>query len=428
MKSDLTPIPGTGGGADSRGDAGTRREFLVAGAVAATAAVATGAAAQESKRPPAEDGGDPGPTNAPLTAISPNSYNSPPTDHGTVPNFWASYATAHRRIQQNGAGWTRQIANRDLTIATEIAGVNMRLVKGGIRELHWHVADEWAIMLAGKARVTVTDYDGKGFVDDIEAGDLWFFPGGAPHSIQGTGDDGCEFLLVFNDGNFSEDNTTLISEFISHVPRDVLAKNFGVAESDLARLPGMKDELYIFPAELPGPLEADRKAIAGAKGMSPSAFTFKLSKMAPTKQTRGGAVRVIDKRNFPVLTSIAAAHVTVKPGGLREIHWHPNADEWQYYILGQGRMTLFINNGNSRTMDFRAGDIGYVPRSMGHYIENTGDTDLVFIETFKADTFQEVTLNDWISTTPPALVMQHLKIGEEIIAKVPSDRPDVVPR
>jgi oxalate decarboxylase/phosphoglucose isomerase-like protein (cupin superfamily) len=77
------------------------------------------------------------------------------------------------------------------------------------------------------------------------------------------------------------------------------------------------------------------------------------------------------------------AHVTLKPGALRELHWHPNADEWQYYIQGSGRMTVFFNRATSRTTDFRAGDVGFVPQTLGHYVENTGDTDLVFLEMFK---------------------------------------------
>ena len=58
------------------------------------------------------------------------------------------------------------------------------------------------------------------------------------------------------------------------------------------------------------------------------------------------------------------------------MHWHPNADEWQYYISGKGRMTVFASGGKARTFDYQAGDVGYVPFAMGHYIENTGDETL----------------------------------------------------
>ena len=94
-----------------------------------------------------------------------------------------------------------------------------------------------------------------------------------------------------------------------------------------------------------------------------------MMQMAPTKSTRNGEVRIVDSRNFPVAAKIAMAHVTIKPGGMRELHWHPNADEWQYYIKGKGRMTLFFNKASARTADFNPGDVGYAPRTFGHYVE-----------------------------------------------------------
>ncbi len=101
----------------------------------------------------------------------------------------------------------------------------MRLTKGSFRELHWHLADEWAIMLTGKARVTVFYSDGAMFVDDVDAGDLWLFPAGCPHSVQALGEDGCEFLLVFNQGNFSEESTLLLSDWLKHTPPEILQQN-----------------------------------------------------------------------------------------------------------------------------------------------------------------------------------------------------------
>ena len=126
-------------------------------------------------------------------------------------------------------------------------------------------------------------------------------------------------------------------------------------------------------------------------------------------------------------TTIAAAHVIVKPGGRRELHWHPNADEWQYYIQGRGRMTMFFNGGKARTADFNSGDVGYVPKTFGHYIENTGDTDLIFLEMFKADRFQDLSLSEWVSHTPPELITEHLGISMETLQKVPKQKTPIVP-
>ena len=230
-------------------------------------------------------------------------------------------------------------------------------------------------MLYGNARITAVDQSGKSFVSDVGEGDLWLFPPGIPHSIQGLGPDGCRFLLVFDDGNFDEFHTFLITDWLAHTPKEVLAKNFNVPASTFDRVP--KKELFIFQAALPGDLKAEQAQAAEGTGSVPKSFDFRASKMQPTKVTPGGHVKIIDSKIFPV-TPITAAIVTLKPGGLRELHWHPNADEWQYYITGQGRMTLFIAGSDARTMDFQAGDVGYVPISNPHYIENTGDSDLVF--------------------------------------------------
>ena len=158
-----------------------------------------------------------------------------------------------------------------------------------------------------------------------------------------------------------------------------------------------------------------------------TAFQFRMLHMPPQKSTKNGAVRIVDSTNFPASANIAMAHVTLKPGGLRELHWHPNADEWQYYIQGSGRMTVFFNKATARTIDFRAGDVGYVPQTLGHYIENTGETDLVFLEMFKASSYQDFSLNDWLTHLPPDLVMQHLGISAQTLAAIPTANLAVLP-
>jgi oxalate decarboxylase len=407
-----------------------RRRFVAAGSAMLAAALAPSAGAQEmsdaKKARQDRSQTDVGPENELLRQANPQTFDPPTTDHGEVPNFWNSFSTAHRRIQEGG--WSRQVTVADFPLSKDIAGVNMRLTAGGIRELHWHDAAEWAIMLSGSARITAIDDNGRSFVRDIAKDDLWFFPSGIPHSIQGLAPDGCEFLLVFDDGKFSEGNTTLISDWTRHTPPEVLAKNWGVSEEAIAPVYKTPPEgHYIFQQPVPPSLAADASA-AAQTGHAAVDFSFLMSKMPPTFKREFGEVRIIDTRNFPVATTMAAAHVRVKPGGLRELHWHQNADEWQYYIQGKSRMTVFFNGGKARTADFNAGDVGVVPRTFGHYIENTGDTDLVFLEMFKAPRFMDLSLSEWVANTPPELVMQHLGISEETLKKVPKVKQVVVGR
>lgn len=406
----------------------SRRNFLGAGSAAmATAAFAGLAArAQAPENVQAGESGhsfsNPGPENPPLLKENPSSNMPPPTDHGNVMPIWHSFDLTHKRVERGG--WTNQVTQRDLPSSKDVSGVRMRLTAGSYRELHWHSANEWAFMLYGKARVTVLNPDGTVFIDDVGEGDLWFFPTGFPHSIQGLGPDGCEFLLVFDEGLFSEDDTFLLSDWVAHTPPDVLAKNFGLGRNTIAKLP--KQDLYIFPGKLPSSLEEDREASGGKKAESPIQYTFKMASMAPTRKTAGGEVRLVDSHNFPASTAIAAGLVRLKPGGLRELHWHPNASEWQFYISGKGRMTVFFAEGNARTMDFNANDVGFAPVNAGHYVENTGNTDLVYLAIFKANQYLDFSLNNWMRHLPPELVSAHLNFNAEEIRKIPMDKLEVM--
>jgi oxalate decarboxylase len=330
-----------------------------------------------------------------------------------------SFALAHNRLLTGG--WARQVTVRELPIATTLAGVNMRLNPGGVRELHWHKEAEWAYMLNGRARISAIDQDGRNFLDDVGVGDLWNFPAGLPHSIQAL-EEGCEFLLVFDDGNFSEDSTFLISDWFNHTPKDVLAKNFGVAASEFDTLPTDIDHTrYMFLAPVPGPLSSDR--VSNPAGQV--AFSYRLLQQEPI-QSKGGRVRIVDSRNFPAASTIAAALVELEPGAMRELHWHPNNDEWQYYIEGSGRMTVFASEGKARTFDFQAGDVGYVPFATGHYVENTGDTVLRFLEMFKSPRFADVSLNQWMALTPPELVQAHLNLSPNMMGALHKEKHPVV--
>jgi oxalate decarboxylase len=359
-----------------------------------------------------------GPTNPSREAENPDTLAPPRVDHGTMANMKWSFADSHMHLEEGG--WGRQTTARELPSAPEIAGVNMRLTPGGVRELHWHKSAEWAYMLKGWARITAIDQDANAFQDDVSEGDLWYFPAGIPHSIQGLEPDGCEFLLIFDDGNFSEEATFLLSDWMAHTPKEILAKNFGVPESAFDRIP--EKDLWIFQAPVPGPLAADR--VAGA-GPVPKTFSHRMLAQEPVRMN-GGTVRITDSSLFKASTTIAAALVEIEPGGMRELHWHPNADEWQYYISGQARMTVFAAENNARTFNFQAGDVGSVPFAMGHYIENIGTTTMRFLEIFMSDHYADISLAQWLAFTPYELVRAHLHIDKSVLSKVSTRKTPVV--
>lgn len=346
---------------------------------------------------------DTGPRDVMRDRENPDMLVPPVTDNGLIPNLKFSFSDTH--MQLNHGGWSREITVRELPIATTLAGVNMRLTPGGVRELHWHQQAEWSFMISGSARVTAVDQDGRNFIADVGVGDLWYFPPGIPHSIQGL-EEGCEFLLVFDDGNFSDLNTLTISDWFAHTPKEVLAANFGVPEKAFDHIP--KEQVYIYQDRVPGPIDTQR--IESPYGEIPLSFKHSLLAQEPIR-TPGGTVRIADSRNFPISKTIAAALVEIKPGAMRELHWHPNNDEWQYYLSGKGRMTVFAGNGAARTFNVRAGDVGYVPFAYGHYIQNTGDSSIWFLEMFRSDRFADISLNQWMALTPRELVQSNLNVG-----------------
>ena len=347
---------------------------------------------------------------------NPDMLVPPVTDEGTVPNLRFSFSDTNMVLKHGG--WSRQITTRELPVATTLAGVNMRLTPGGVRELHWHKEIEWSFMLAGKARITAVDQNGKNFIADVGVGDLWYFPPGIPHSIQGL-EEGCEFLLVFDNGNFSDLDTFTISDWFAHTPKDVLSANFGVPESAFKDIP--KREKYIYQGEVPGPI--DQVAIPNPYGTRN--FTHSLLGQEPITSP-GGSVRIADSTNFPVSQGISVALVEILPGAMRELHWHPNNDEWLYFLSGQGRMTGYAAAGSARTFDVRAGDVGYMPFCFGHYVQNTGSETLMYLEVFKSPKYADISLTQWMALVPREIVESNLNVGPELMDALRKKKWEVV--
>ncbi|KAK0749120.1 oxalate decarboxylase oxdC [Schizothecium vesticola] len=368
-----------------------------------------------------------GPWNPDRARQNPDLIRPPSTDHGDVPNLRWSFADSHIRIEEGG--WTRQTTIREMGTSSQLAGVNMRLGEGVIRELHWHKEAEWAYVLDGSVRVTALDYEGGSFIDDVHKGDLWYFPSGVPHSLQGLGENGTEFLLIFDDGHFSEESTFLLTDWLDHTPRSVLSQNFHLPPEVFDHIP--QKEKYIFQGSRPGSI-ADETPAGKHYKQSTQQFTHKMLDQAPHK-TAGGEVRITDSRNFPISKTVAAAHVLIQPGALREMHWHPNADEWSFFIRGRARVTVFASSGTARTFNYVPGDVGVVPANMGHFVENIGDEPLEMLEVFRADEFRDFSLFQWLGETPQRQVVDTLfsgdkEAGERFLDKIKDAKKDEVTR
>lgn len=360
---------------------------------------------------------DLGPRNTKRAEEVPDTLVPPATDFGLIPNLKFSLADAHMTLKTGG--WSREITSRELPIDDTLAIVNMNL-SPGVREMHSHLQSEWGYVVQGAARVTAVDERGRTFIADCKVGEGWIFPANIPHSIQGLGE-GCEFIMIFDKGSYSEDNTFSISELFYHIPRDVLSANFGCPESEFDVIP--EKEVYIVDGGDPGTIES--QTVTSPYGVVPNTFKHELINVPPIT-TPGGSIRILDHNNFPACTTTTAALVEIEPGAMREIHWHSNADELQYYIQGKARMTVFKPGPKARTFNYQAGDVGYVPVGDFHYVQNIGDEKLIFLEIFKSDHFADISLAQWIAMTPKEVVKSALNLSDEFLNNVNKESTPIV--
>ena len=313
---------------------------------------------------------------------------------------------------------------REFPASTGIAGVSMRLAAGSLRELHWHAnAAEWAFVVDGWCRTTIVHPDGSSAVDSFGPGDVWYFPRGYGHSIQGLGPEECHFILIFDNGDFSEDHTFSLTDFLAHVPPGVSAQNLGLTAAEVAQLPDR--EVYF--AQGPAPSDDSSAAAATPDSELTSVHRYPLMAQEPRRSPGGGTQRTVTVDEFPISTTMAGSVIELEPGGLRELHWHPNADEWQYYLSGRAQMGVFLSQGEAVTEEFEAGDVGYAPMGAGHYILNTGTEVCRLLIGFNSGHYQAIDLSAWLATNPASTVAANLGLPEEILAKLPRDHRFIVP-
>lgn len=356
-----------------------RREFL-AGA-AALAAFTTGAMLKNKEA----EGGDPS---------FMNNVPDPVAAGEQLPTFKFELEKSTGKVIGNSYG--KEATVTQLPISKGLAGVSMKLEPGAMRELHWHAtAAEWAFVLEGHVRTTVIAPDGTSETNDFLPGDVWFFPRGHGHMLQCLGNEPAHFILIFDNGYFSEFGTFSISDWIGHTPKPLLAKNFGLPESAFEGFP--KEEVYfargpIPPAEQSVPLQGWKKPALTHK--------YEMLKDPAHRVFQGGREWTLDSTKFPISTTVTGVILELEPGALRELHWHPTSDEWHYVITGQVSVTMFGSHGRYRTETLNKGDVGYIPQGYGHSIENIGHDPCRILIGFNTGIYQTIDLSQWIAGNP----------------------------
>lgn len=313
-------------------------------------------------------------------------------------------------------GITRQATINDFPASQNIAGVSMRLDPGAMREMHWHAnAAEWGYVIKGLMRTTMIDPEENGFTDIFNPGNVWYFPRGFGHMLQNVDDEPCHFILIFDNGNFSEEHTFSVTDFVSSVPPEIAAQNLGISIEEVAQLP--QREVYFAQSQLPdvaSGLAEQRNDVALT-----SPHHYPLTAQMPKLTPGGGTQKVVTQKEFPIAKTITGTIFEIEPGAMREMHWHPNADEWQYYLQGTAEMGVFLAESTFVKDTFNAGDIGYAPMGAGHYIKNTGTEKLIVLLGFNSGSYEAIDVSDWISKNPKDVLKGTFLVGDEIIDKFP---------
>lgn len=322
-------------------------------------------------------------------------------------------------------GITRGASVHQFPASVGIAGVSMRLDSGGMRELHWHAnAAEWGYVVKGSCRTTLMHPDGSAHIDTFNPGDVWYFPRGWGHSIQGLGPEECHFILIFDNGDFSEDHTFSITDWISKTPSNIVAQSLGISIEDVERLP--KGEAYFAQGSVPD--DASQDSSVRSDPVLVSTHRYPLMAQQPRRVPGGGTQRTVTVDEFPISKGMAGSLLEIEVGAMRELHWHPNADEWQYYLEGSAEMGVFLAEGQAVIEQFDTGDVGYVPMGAGHYIKNTGDSILRVLVGFNNGKYQANDLSAWLASNPADVISTNLGVDRQFVAELPTDEHFFVPK
>jgi oxalate decarboxylase len=336
-----------------------------------------------------------------------------PGKHEPIPDFKFDLEAAKGWVGE--AGSAKEATAAEFPASQNIAGVSMRLKPGGIRELHWHaIAAEWAYVITGTVLATVISPNGQPATDIFEPGDIWYFPKGHGHALQNISKEEAHFILGFDDGHFSEFGTFSITDWVGHTPESVVLRNLGLSPGTTAGLP--KKELYILPGKIPSVLP--EPYLGDDLETTQNPHKFRLGKMTP-QMLPGGWERIVSVKEFPINIALTSVLLYLEPGAIREMHWHPNADEWQYYLSGRSRVTVFAAHGRARTEEFGPGQICLVQQGFGHYIEQIGSESTKLFALFNSPVFEEISISKWLAGNPASLIADNFGITKEEVERLP---------
>jgi oxalate decarboxylase len=153
--------------------------------------------------------------------------------------------------------------------------------------------------------------------------------------------------------------------------------------------------------------------------LPPETHKYRLLAQAPHGVYQGGREWRVDASRFPISKTITGVLLDLEPAALRELHWHPNADEWQYVVAGRVDVTLLGSHGRFRVETLDKGDVGYIPQVYGHSIENVGNEPARVLIGLNSGTYEAIDLSQWIAGNPADVLATNFGQAPDLFGKFP---------
>src|SRR6266404_2704132 len=181
-------------------------------------------------------------------------------------------------------------------------------------------------------------------------------------------------------------------------------------------IPRIKKKMYIVQGKVPSAELEPFRTTNLQTNQSPQKYRLNA---APAIEFPGGELRIVSQKEFPIQNSLTGATMLLKPGALREMHWHPNADEWQLYLSGRARVTIFGAHGRTKTEEFGPGEVAFIKQGFGHCVQQIGDEPTKVLILLKSPVYEEINISTWLAANPVAIIADNFGITKELVDRLP---------
>jgi oxalate decarboxylase len=365
--------------------------------------------------------------NTTYTNSSQTSFSPPQPKAMTSPHLF-NLDTAMPQIS-NISG-SRTIVNADnfpIFNGNGMAAYLLHLKQGGVYEPHWHPnAAELSYCINGRAIMTIFSPNAGYDSFTIDPGELVFVPRGYIHDIENTSDQEAKFITAFN---YEQPQEIGISGSVGSMPDRVLNATFGIRPPAPTFFNGFNNKSpkdIVIGSKPANVLGAAAAAADNSMTRIANPHKFNLEGIPPQVQTAGGTVALGNANTFPILNGLACYSLRLKPNGIREPHWHPNAAELDYVIEGRARMTILSPGGSVDTFEVSPGQIVFIPPAYFHYIENPDSiNNMHFAVFFGHEKPEDIGISGALSAYSNEVLAAVFNLDPALFNKLPKLEEDV---